>query len=1294
MDPLKTITIYDIPDDTSRIQDGQDKKSGPSDSSNTNSARVDAHALNKRFREEIYLESSIPSILLKNIIYNCIPIESEDHDKKPSSVSAGSLDTKPHVESSALKKSRHARTKGNYVLHVQFPMAILVFVEGRGFTVRAAGDTITLVGIIFDSSRSYIQTPYVFYTNRDTSIQNRAMLGTLGLRSLVHRYKYPKVPRIANFYTHDILFNEVGAQRTSSGDEDRVFCGGFLEKKLAIRFYDDKDALSKIHQVQQLLLARELHYGISFGQTMRNLSSYVISTLDFKSKQNTTKQAPIQLTREQTTVIKLLGIPESDGNRATGIIYSTGLYELYLKLLTHSMTISEVSEQSQAIGSRRKRVIVSEQLSMKKIADTSNTAWREAISRREFQRPLADLEKTELEIVTTTYERESNHANALLNNKCAHNRLYRIVMASRDMAFDMQKWIKLRELLDVPKINPATVEEIPKFESLIPCSRCKFAALCPHNYVMFEYNEKLFGGDESVCTQYILDNMTSKQTLSDGSYCRICGELLQRVSIESESWVNLAKSSDTEPIDQLHVLIIDEVAQTLNANLDLSHSSINRTNLTQSIANSISQWIRRYELKLSRVKTNTELVISFSLGLIVAIYTMMSLVHLIVLAGSAGSGITIKTIDTRGETALKLLHTLFNGIYKLLITQRANVIEKIIAFTPDRIKKIMTRSYGQISGVPVTIETTKVVYHMDLVTDNPYYYFLHYLWRIGELLKVGDVTAMVPSEYTSVRSIIGVDLDKVMELRDFFVKAKMPTAWKVPIGESSAWMNYCWKTCSQFATRLLAGTMMLDSINTQEITNEYNATMKTRASLLNNLNSIDTLSGSGLNYALSYCNLGRSRIMKSFGYDFTPPRDLNRIFCPNGPAIGQLHSWKGYLFKSKDADVDYKTSDFKTLVNPGSFKSLKCVNCGTISCGQSMKPNAQTPQEKDDVGDIPRKEESKKAMDIPLIDAMKTALRARGFFMFYKIRCPEGMFHVFKDEACEKCSFKIKQTNEECAAYLIKYISIYDVYRKKTITPQTKNVIENMRRSPEMIIQKKKQPMSWKPWVSQNEAITTASKTWSQLPYNLLINISFGSQTHFASITSGKTNPSNKAGNPEWLIQANVVVSYINTIVVSHNRFISCATRGMHPDLTEFCEKQSDTVRGLKPMDLSEFYAEQRWRIANDRPSAYANWTINKLCETLLHINTISAVAARFIEIMIDIIVESELNMSKSIIYKNIMIAASKSAIDVSGEEIDSQETDVEAKEFIKSIIDEGEEFGSGNIDIDDIAASRGDDDI
>jgi hypothetical protein len=166
-------------------------------------------------------------------------------------------------------------------------------------------------------------------------------------------------------------------------------------------------------------------------------------------------------------------------------------------------------------------------------------------------------------------------------------------------------------------------------------------------------------------------------------------------------------------------------------------------------------------------------------------------------------------------------------------------------------------------------------------------------------------------------------------------------------------------------------------------------------------------------------------------------------------------------------------------------------------------------------------------------------------------------------------------------------------------------------------------------------------------------------------------------------------------IAISLNKLAACATRGMHPDLTEFCEKRSDAISAIERIDLTEFYDEQVWQQKMDKPSVYANWMINQMCEMLLRVSSGSnVVSKRFAEIMVDAIVESELNMSKSVIYKNIMIASIKSSIDTTGDEIEAPETDVEAKEFIKSIVDEGENFGTGDVDVDDFAASRGDDDI
>jgi hypothetical protein len=531
-------------------------------------------------------------------------------------------------------------------------------------------------------------------------------------------------------------------------------------------------------------------------------------------------------------------------------------------ILTEEKTTKATESKNNVRNSRKSAIIESRM----------TNSWRGAISRREFQKS-SGLSSAEVEVVKATYEREYAHAAAMITNKCSHNGHYKKVMASRATTFDSLRWQKLRDFLDLPKLTAATPEELPKFESMIQCAQCKFAAMCPHNFIMFEYVTKFFNGDDTRCLNWIADNYTEAQNISDGRYCKICGELLMKISIESETWLNLSKgSSGDDPIDTVGILINDEVAETLNANLDLSKSSINRTAITHSIANSIDPWVRRYDLKLRRVKTNTELDIVLSLGLIIAIYTLMSVAHLIALAGPAGSGISIKTIAVREEVGLKMLHTLFNGIYKLLTTQRSAVIEKIIAFTPDRIKKIMTRAYGQISGAPVVIETVSVEFHTDLITDNPYFQFLAYLWRLGELLENPNNREVVPAKNDTPESVIGCSVVELNKMRDFFSKATMAPKWKPgsDVESPKPWIEYCWKAYSAYAERLITGKSMMDVANAPGIHAEYAELMKLRSSLV-----YGTSDDENAKYIYARKNLGRAVNPKKAAYDFKIPGDYS-----------------------------------------------------------------------------------------------------------------------------------------------------------------------------------------------------------------------------------------------------------------------------------------------------------------------------------------------------------------------------------------------------------------------------------
>lgn len=1243
MEASKTITIYDIPvEPTDKLAELETMEMNPQPPSSQVPKEIQ------------YIESSIPSILLKNIIFNCIPIEAGN--------SSGGK---------------------SWSTQVQFPVPVLTFVSGRGFVVRAPGDTIHLIGIMFDSTRSYLQIPYVFYTWRNSSIQDQALSGVLTLRSLAARYKIPKVARVANFFSHDIVFSH-----QASSDQE---CQPLDKKTMVLRFTSDNDAINKITLIQQFLLGRQLHYGLSLTRTMASLSNIVKSRISFTSKRDSKNLLLPPSDAIQSIVLGLLGSThtKTSAARAKSIIYSSELDATYVSILTKKISPENVSSQKKMMEDVRKRKNIANGRLAASIKFQLARTWRDAISRREFQKSVDEIGKNELAVIDATYAREVARSDAMVGNKCPHLNHYKKVMSSRATAFDVARWHKLRELLDIPKLTAATVAELPKFDTMIACNDCKFAALCPHNLIMFEYVSKFFSGDDSKALIWVADNFTSTSGSSDGRYCRICGELLMRISVESETWLNLSKSSDPEPTDQLGILISDEVAETLNMNLDLSHSSVNRSNIISSIASSIDPWIRRYDLKLRRVKTNSELDIVLSLGLIVAIYAMMSIAHIIALAGTSGSGIAIKSIVTRGEKDLKLLHTLFNGVYKLLTVQRSAVIEKIIAFTPDRIKKIMTRAYGQISGAPVVIETVTVEYHMDLVTDNPYYQLLAYLWRMGELLAAPMARDLVPATKTSTKSVIGVEVTELNKMRNFFTHVKIAPAWK-PAAETNVahpWIEYCWKAYHAYASRLVDGTSALDETNAPGILAEYNKFMELRSSLVYSKTLVKDPRAKFV-----YCrrNLGRSVVMRHGAVEFAIPEDLTRVFCRD---TGKLHEWKLFMFSNQTGAVsEVKSSDFKSIGNPGRFQTLKCVNCGNLTCGTKIQSALATSQTSSASPD------KKSSQTTSGADAIKRQSKNRGFFSYYKVRCPESWFHTYSDGKCTKCGIKTKMSSDESVAYIEKYMTKYES-RNSVIQTKTSSQIaedERARRDPGMVHPRKISKTLFKPWITQNTSITEVSKMWSQLPYNLLINIGLVSGTHWQPILAGKINPSNSAKDEQFYKQAATVSGYISLLAISHNRFSVCATRGMHPDLNEFCERRGDEVRELKMLDLGEFYAERQWREENDKPNGFANWCINQFCNLLLKINSTGAVAKRFVEIMVDTIATSEMNMSKSLVYKNIMIAAAKSSanLDNLGDEIDAPETDVEAKEFIKSIARDGESFSAGDMDIDDVAASRGDDDI
>ncbi len=1228
----------------------------------------------KQHAEPIFIDSTMPSVLIKNIIFNSIPIEAASARpiRATDEVAAGGAH-KPKNKSATdnpadkvglivARSSTKKTTPADYTLTLQLPVAITTYIIGSGFTIRAAGDTINLVGLWFDHAHVGPRGSIITNNFGAASLQSKALSGVLGIKTLDYYYDYPKVPRLAAGFTRDLL----NAEPTPSAPvphlrrlDTRVIA------PLAPRIRSDDDALAKIRRMQAFTASRALLNQCAIGATMHALYAQT------KAPEMAPREPhqPIEKTanyvgRDQrspaTTTMAAVLEAAGAGHLATRpidharcFIFSTPAARPYVRLIVGAPNAAEGLERFKTAKEQRMAATHARaDAQARAITAASATAWQERIARREFQTSLERLAPNEAAVVTSCYERESAQVRNQLNNKCPHIGLYRAVMRSRTTTFDAAKWKALTRYVTAG----ATTLPDKTANTLLSCIQCGFPVMCPHVYLL--YSESTTTTDQESMMAHIIDNFTTLQgDISDTKYCRICGEVIQKQTTEGETWQQFVTSSaDALGADTLGTTMLTEIQQTLAANVDLSKSNISPTELVTNIATCINPYIRRYELKLARVKTNTEIIINFSLYLIISIYTLMVVVYLMaVLHGDISlRGLGIQQPKKSAVSAAindpSFLAPLFSHVYKLVTTQRAVIIDKIPAFTPERIKKFMTRAYKQVSGASIVIETSVISYKPDLVTDNPMYKLLAYGHRVGTLMAVATKDARATTPLPAIATVLGVDFSKIDSLKYLYESAPMPPKW--PIAKGDAYTAYCWDTFAAAAKRLIADTFALDDNNRPAIAKEYAAFVARCAETT----VAETLTR----------NFARGTSLTTEPTRPLKDVDIGRVYCPTASE----HRFDLFIVGDKAltmAEMKARDPDAEPI------GAMKCSRCGALICASDPANSAA----------------------IHAAVAAKT--RTSNFFSYFAIRCPEGFIHKWSDGACTACGMKRKMSDEERTAWRTKYAAKYAAAHAPRVTQKPAQDVADASMivsvTPSMV-NPVKTPI-YKPWTNKNDSITTCADTFG-LKYNMLVNIGLTRGVPITAILSGAANPANHVKDAQWSLQIAAAAAYVDNIVTSWNRFIVCASSGLAAELVELCETAGNEVRSAEPIDLTAFWAERAFR-ATEAPRLYANWMINQLCELLVgvHGRTPSGPAKKFAVAAADAIVTAETNMSKPAVYKNVIAAAKEkmaAAMDAQTGEIPTGETDVEAKSFITNILADGESMDTGNIDVESYADSFGDD--
>lgn len=1184
MTVTKQITIYDAP-----IADKGHQYDPNASIAHIDDFMADEARAHERLRvKNTPIVATMPSMLIKNIIYNVMPIVDNDSP---------------------------------YKMHIQLPVPIKVATIGAGINIKHDNEIISMSGIHFDSDATFFRTP-VKYTNLTS--RDRFLMGGNDWRDIEYTFNFAPIINLILQFTQ---------QRT-----DRAL----KPIRISIKFTSDEDAINKINMIYMFMMSRRQ----LFIRMYSDVANIVFATPEIDAslvvKRKSEQMPRIEKNIAVSAMEKMLNMELShlDEDQFMGILSAFKMVSTYVSILLGGRpVIDKIMKKYRT--EMNIRIAKNIQRSEKMRRDAA-AAWMNNIALREFQTPLSNLTREKVSIVENRYKNEYDAAVAMRLNKCPHLSLLRTVMVSRASVFNESAWDKLKKYVPLkpPPLINGTIK-LPEYTSMLKCDMCHFSALCPHHYILFDMRDKMFDGDTTKTADYVIRTFSKDMRSEDDSYyCRICGELILRNLVEGEIWTMKTNAPSSSFTDALSNTIHTEVWQTISMNLDMGAINIDKASITNNIVEVINPHIRAYELKLSRIKTNTENVVLFSLYLIISAYTFAAIIHL---ANASGGDITIRGVKIKGLNSMDLLHRLFNAAFKLIVKQRASTIDRVPAFTPDRIKKILTRAYQQISGINIEIETAADDDFFDPIYNNTVYNFIY----LGHVIS--DINNGKPRpKYADTKKILGVPFDDIKDLRMMFDRAKIPAAWKNID-------SYYWDSYSFVASRILSNTFTRDI--------KYKKTIDDAVIKLNErwekIVAADAV----------YKNVG-SRICIEWS---NMPQTYDRahlhsvMYCRDGKS----HVWNIYIYKHGQNVVEVRSGQFgKVDITNMDLVTRKCSVCGD-KYGETKHTNIN--------------------------DILSYNVNIAAFFKLYKYKCPVKYRHNFINDTCLQCGVTKSQINDKDEKYYEKYKDTYIKEKTRVVSINSDSIFKinaNMRRDSMIVVKGDKNSVSIKPWVYSNDSVIKLSKTMT-IPYNVLLNIGIMRDYDFDAIKSGSINPNVKASVDMLILHTTVINGYIIDLISKYNRFITCSSIGMHGALEEMCKTKHDEILSMSPLDLKGYFAERRYR-KHEPARHYANWTLSWFCDMILRIyneKKHSSINIKFATIFMDEVMEAELNSSKPKLYKRIIasVKATETADNDTG--VNMSNIDI-ADSYVKDHIniDDDVSLNVNELDIDDMSLSMGDD--
>ena len=1039
-----------------------------------------------------------------------------------------------------------------------------------------------------------------------------------------------------------------------------------------IYFDSDDDARIKIQIVDKYIKYINNFYQTNMVMVYRYLYNRPFSThikiqeqlFNIFNPEYYNKESKIQHEPAATLIAKLINTQLGDSTHNNDFMFNN--HQVFDKL--HHILLLGLSNESskkklQELNIQKLHIDTLNEFNKLKFQKKLEYAKKKAISFNKFKiSNLMSLTDNQTKIVNLEFEKMEKVYSDVKNNSNDFkvvNTLYWAMETGKTQIIteklsEIDKLVKIPKDLTDPKINI-----LQKYK--------KISLICPHVIVKARHMIKKNKNEltkSGLIREYLINHF-SLPVMTDGYFCRICGELLADADAEEIlKYISGTRVTFDMGYDRLKSQMWKEVAHIITSYVKFK-DAVNHKNIITSITNTLRPEMGTIESTLSKIKSNSKDNIKDLMRIYTVIYTFAIIVNMIVKnygkitftmrpisnrrPGKQGGvkkrkkRIVSRFIDTSRDSSddessiientktigginnprdtQKTLQNIINNALFLILRILNVVINDVTSISTDSIKPILIKAYRWVATLHVenTQGVIKKEVHSDEVSnikDDKIYKYITYVMDLVEFCKKKNKTIIQKHD---IKDVLGRSWQSIesgfAENISMYATAIIPDQWSET--KISKYKYDSFKSLIEYVKNKLYDEFAVPYTQPLiEYDKKYKYLKSIEEEIYQSQKRMDLRPFNNIflqdNYMMTFNDFSPNLVKIDKYYDNDGRRHKFDIFVyQNANSKGVLSGPKREYAKA-DINNWLQTQDMKKTMD---FKQLFIVD------------------EKCSVCNVLLSQTKNKTVETAITELDNSSI----FYRYFENRCPIGELHDFiisvqknKESSCSKCGMTESIVLNRDKKYYDKYIKTYNKIISDKISLEREEISRLCNTTKDKIVNKK-----FPEWKFNNAPILELSRTF-KIKYNIWINLGLTINRKFSLIESEKINPSESVTPNMTILRNKQLYSYyLHVVTLFYSIKNYDIIQKIPYDLKQLMSKNK--VRDLheKLINIDQEILEKYNYYKDNMPqSIVSNFLLYSISITIINIyksmkNANMAIANDAINYIINNIIQSEKMLSE-----------------------------------------------------------------